>query len=258
MGVTIQQNKLRVIWDCMKTGLEFQGEEFLMKRLIGLLTLFILPAWPAQAETTPTATELFDRSALYLGSVALEPPSSIEAHAHVTVGDRTYDTEVWAAVGGGKLGDARFSIIRDGMKTTYHDENGTLFRTVNDADVKALPPGMYAFVHGHQFHRRILFPALELTSYEKNAVRSSFAGQEAFKVAGRTAGESSLTYYFEPKTGRILGFQLIVQEETGPRAMDFVLSDWRKDGDSTLFWRLEISDKDDLYIYDFNKILLLP
>jgi len=226
---------------------------------ITLITIIaaLLPT-PVQAQKTPTAAELFDHTDKITGTVALSSISTIKAYAHVTVGERSYDTTVNAAIVGGKIGDAQFTIIRDNIATTYSDTKGALEIKVGDTAPKALPASMKAFIQGHQFHRRVLFPRMEFASHTPLSTESEFAGTSSYRVQGKATDGSELSYHFDRNTQRMLGFQLTVMEENGPRPMNFVLKDWRTKAGQTLFWRLEISDKEDLYVYAFNKILLLP
>ena len=117
---------------------------------------------------------------------------------------------------------------------------------------------MAAYVRGHQFHRRVMCPALELASYSEDVTETEFAGRRAFKVTGHTHIGAVLSYFFDERSKTVLGLQLTVEEPEGPHAMEFVLKDWRTVGGSELFYRVDIRDRDELYIYRFNKILLLP
>jgi len=221
--------------------------------------LICIGAADARAQPVPSAGEIFAAHSKAIGFTgALASYGTIEAHAHVTVGDREYDTEVRAKLVSKGLGDAEFTIIRDGVRTVYSDKDGVLSATVGGGTPEVLPAGMAAFIQGHQFHQRVLFPALTLASTGSAVTRSVFAGMPAYQVAGKTAHGDDLGYFFDVSNNQMLGFQLTVHEEEGPRPMVFTIGDWSTKGGETLFWRLEIADKTDLYIYEFNKILLLP
>lgn len=239
---------------------------FSLQRLsIVLLIAFNTPLTSLSAQPSIKADALFDAAAKAIGfEDALISIGSIEAHAHVTVGERTYDTVVKSAFSAKEIGNTIFTIIRNGSPTTYSDTDGQLTATTGDGVPKPLPAAMRSFVHGHQFHRLILFPKLAQASFElgpADLVENSlpaFAGPCSRSVIGKMADGSDLTYYFDRSSNRMTGFQLTIYEEGVPRPMSFALKDWRTKGGQTLFWRLEISDKDDLYTYEFNKILLLP
>jgi hypothetical protein len=222
---------------------------------IFVLLLALQSAAEAQA---PTSDALFDRSAALLNTPAASSIGTIEAHAGVTVGDRTYDTIVKASISGDTLGDAMFQIIEAEGTRTYRDTGGKLTGQRGNGELQELPATMTPFIHGHQFHRRILFPKLELASYDTTASEGVFDGKAAYRVNGKTPDGSALSYYFDRTSGFILGFELTVEEETGPRPMTFTIRDWRERAGQSLFWKLEILDKADLYIYNFARILLLP
>jgi len=224
-----------------------------------LALVMVVASGGAHGQPLPTADELYRAHTKAIGfQDALASYGTIVAHAHVTVGAREYDTEVRAKLSSTRLGDADFTIIRDGVRTLYADKGGVLTGTTGGGAPEALPPTMAAFIHGHQFHLRVLYPALTLVSVSGPVVETIFAGTSAFSVAGKTAHGDDLTYFFDVSNSQMLGFSLTVHEEEGPRPMDFVLGDWCKKDGEKLFWRIEIADKADLYIYEFNKILLLP
>lgn len=226
---------------------------------ICLVVLMFFGAVGAKAQPVPTADEIFAAHSKAIGFAGAQASyGTIVAHAHVTVGDREYDTEVKSSVLPDGPGNAEFTIIRDGVSTLYADIGGLLTRTVGGGGAEPLPLGMRAFIHGHQFHRRVMFPALTLASISNPVTRAVFAGVPAYKVVGKTRDGDELSYYFDAAGKTMLGFQLIVTEDTGPNLLEFVLGDWSIKGGETLFWRLEITDKTDLYIYEFNKLLLLP
>jgi len=230
-----------------------------IQRIYLAIFMVFLASATAGAQGLPTAEELFAAHTKRLGfEHALASYGTIEAHAHVTVGDREYDTEVKASVSPAGFGGAEFTIIRGGMPTLYSDKDGALTRTTQGSVPEALPESMRAFIHGHQFHLRVLFPALTFASVSGPVSEAIFANAPVYKVAGKTRQGDDLAYYFDATSTVMLGFQLIITEETGPRPMDFIPGGWSTKGGETLFWRLEIADKGDLYIYEYNKILLLP
>lgn len=207
---------------------------------------------PVYSQPHPTAEDLLKMSS------TVERPGRIEAHAHVTVGEREYDTIVWSTLTEDGLGDASFKIINTEGVREYKDIGGARTLAVDQGDPQALPAGMGAFIHGHQFHRRYLFPEAELASFEPQTTAAEFAGRSSWRIDGSTPDGSLLSYHFDQETRRMLGFQLTVFESESPRPMDFVMKDWRDRDGLPLFWRLEISDKGDVFIYEFNQILLLP
>lgn len=232
----------------------------MLKLFHGLFVLTFLFYGTSAASTgdTPSADTLFEKAAILLGLNDQANIRRIEAHAHVTVGAREYDTIVWSVISPEGFGDASFTILEENGTREYRDQGGKLEAIRNNDEPQELPAAMGAFIHGHQFHRRVLFPSLELASYEPDAAESEFDGTASYKVAGKTADGSLLSYHFDRTTSQMLGFQLTVFEDGKPRPMDFVLKDWRRQDDVSLFWRLEISDMGDLYVYEFNKILLTP
>ena len=212
-----------------------------------------------QAQSMPSADELFNTHTKRLGFAdALVLYSTVEAHAHVTVAEREYDTIVKASISHAGLGDAEFTIVRDGVATLYADHSGVLTRSVGPGVAEPLAEGMRGFVWGHQFHLRVLFPKLMLPSIDSPVSEAIFGDTPAYKVVGKTHEGDRLIYYFDTTSKILLGFSLVVTEESGPNLLEFTLGDWSTTGGETVFWRLEIVDKADLYIYEFNKILLLP
>ena len=213
----------------------------------------------AQPADLPYATELLRESALALGWQALPGQiGSIEAHAHVTVGDRAYDTIVKGAVTDSGFGDTTFILAREDGTVTYGETAGTIWYEGKTGTRRELMPEMASYVRGHQFHRRALFPQLELAKIDAQVKEADFDGHRAFKISGTTAAGAALAYFFDQRSKILLGFHLEVQEPDGGHPMDFFLRDWRKSGDQSLFWRVEVLDRGELYTYRFSKILLLP
>ncbi|WP_262691865.1 hypothetical protein [Kordiimonas aestuarii] len=213
----------------------------------------------AQPADLPTPEALFAAAAQAHGWDKLKPDlGTIEAHADVTVGDVAYETIVRGAVTEAGLGNATFTLIREGGTSVYSETNGDIHYTSPDGTVKQLAPVMAAYVRGHQFHRRVLYPTLELATYSPNVEEVEFEGRPAFKVSGQTHAGATLEYYFDERLKTMLGFHLTVQEPDGPHPMSFVLKDWRDVDGSDIFYQIEIVDRGDLYVYRFSKILLLP
>lgn len=225
-------------------------------RSLSLLVMFAV-AHAAYGNDTPSPEQLFAASTRLMGfEEDLPAIRSISAEAHVTVEATAYDTKVKSIVTAVGFGDTEFSIIRDGVSTRYSDEGGKLLRTVDGQNSFALPAGMAAFIHGHQFHRRTLFPSRELVT-TNSVTEAYFQGKAGYEVSGATAA-GRLSYFFDKKTGFMLGYRLTLQEDAGPHVMEFTLKDWRISDGKSLFWQMEIDDRGTIFTYDFNKVLLLP
>ncbi|WP_417449311.1 hypothetical protein [Kordiimonas sp.] len=219
-------------------------------------------AW-AQPADLPTAEALFAAADRAHGWSALKADlGTIEAHATVTVKDPTgntaYKTVVRGKTSGNGPGDASFALIRPDGTTVYSETDGVIHRTAPDGTVQQLAPEMAAYVRGHQFHRRTLYPALELATINPEVEEVDFEGRRAFKVTGETQTGATLTYFYDERQKTILGLHLTVQEPDGPHPMSFVLRDWRDVDGSDIFYQIDIQDRSALYIYRFSKILLLP
>ncbi|MFC4349023.1 hypothetical protein ACFO5Q_14305 [Kordiimonas lipolytica] len=213
----------------------------------------------AQPVDLPTPEMLFEQAAKAIGwNSEAKDVGRIEASANVTVEGRTYDTVVTSGISTPAGGDARFTMISEDGTVTYGDTDGTIWFEGEDGERRTLTPAMAAFVHGHQFHRRALFPASELQTIDREVTIEEFADELAFTVSGTTPAGARLKYFFSQRSKRMIGFHLVVEEEAGPHPMDFILKDWRTSGGETLFWRIDINDRGKIYVYRFNRILLLP
>lgn len=222
------------------------------------LVLTTVPA-VAQPADLPTPEELFEEAAQAIGWTSdAKDVGRIEASARVTVEGRTYDTIVNSRVSTPAGGDARFTMIGEDGTVTYGDTDGTIWFEGDGVERRTLSPAMAAFVHGHQFHRRALFPASEFQTIDPDVTIEEFADELAFTVRGTTPAGAQLTYYFSQRSKRMIGFHLVVEEESGPHPMDFVLKDWRTSAGETLFWRIDINDRGKIYVYRFDRILMLP
>lgn len=215
-------------------------------------------AW-AQPVDLPTPDMLFREAAEAMGwAKEAQDVGRIEAHAHVSVEGRTYETLVNSRVSNPAVGDARFTMVSEDGTVAYGDTDGTIWFEGEDGERRTLSPAMAAFVHGHQFHRRALFPANELKTVYPEVTTQEFADELAFTVSGMTPAGARLTYFFSQRSKRVIGFHLVVDEEAGPHPMDFVLKDWRTSAGETLFWRVDINDRGKVYVYRFDRILMLP
>lgn len=227
-----------------------------------LICFFVLAATSraaAQPVDLPTPEALFQEAAEAMGWTSeTKDVGRIEAHAHVSVESRTYETLVNSRVSRPTTGDARFTMVSEDGTVTYGDTDGTIWFEGEDGERRTLSPAMAAFVHGHQFHRRALFPANELETIDPEVTVQEFADELAFTVSGTTPAGARLTYYFSQRSKRMIGFHLVVQEEAGPHPMHFLLKDWRTSAGETLFWRIDINDRGKIYVYRFDRILMLP
>jgi|GEM_PF-1617600 len=227
-----------------------------------LICFFMLSATvraSAQPVDLPTPEALFQEAAEAMGwANEAKDVGRIEAHAHVSVEGRTYETEVNSQVSSPAVGDARFTMVSEDGTVTYGDTDGTIWFEGQDGERRTLSPAMAAFVHGHQFHRRALFPAGELITIDPEVTVEEFADELAFAVSGTTPSGARMTYYFSQRSKRMIGFHLVVQEEAGPHPMDFILKDWRTSAGETLFWRVDINDRGKIYVYRYDRILMLP
>jgi hypothetical protein len=229
--------------------------------------LFLLIAGPtgayAQPVDLPTPSDLFAEARMAIGLPENHADiGKIEAHAAVAVtdpaGDRRYDTIVVGAVKPNALGDARFTMITAKGSVTYGETDGAIWYEGTDGARRDLPPVMAMFVRGHQFHRRVLFPELELAEVEPEVKEDDFEGEPVFKVYGTTHAGAKLVYYFDQRRKHVVGMHLTVQEPEGPHAMEFTLRDWRSTAGQSLFRRMDVSDRGKLYVYRYGRILISP
>ncbi|WP_286830397.1 MULTISPECIES: hypothetical protein [Kordiimonas] len=228
-----------------------------------LLICFFLAMIPAHAwaqpADLPTPEALFQEAAQAIGWKGdTKDVGRIEAHARVSVEGRTYDTVVNSRISTPVGGDARFTMVGEDGTVTYGDTDGTIWFESEGSERRTLSPAMAAFVHGHQFHRRALFPAAEFKTIDPEVTLEEFADELAFTVSGTTPAGARLRYFFSQRSKRMIGFHLVVDEETGPHPMDFTLKDWRTSAGESLFWRVDINDRGKIYVYRFDRILMLP
>ncbi|NVJ68760.1 MAG: hypothetical protein HWE08_00315 [Alphaproteobacteria bacterium] len=228
--------------------------------LLLLAPTALTSAAQAQPAEMPSPEQLFEEADTALGWNAKmkQEIGHIEASAHVSVEGRTYDTVVNSRINTPAGGDARFTMISKDGTVTYGDTDGAIWFKGEDGEKQPLPDAMAAFVHGHQFHRRALFPRQELATLHDEVSEDYFADERVFVVEGTTRSGAALKYYFSQFTKKLVGYHLVVMEEDGPHAMDFTLKDWRTSGGQSLFWRMDINDRGKLYVYRYNQILMLP
>lgn len=233
------------------------------RHLIPLFVLLILsPATIlAQPADMPTPQQLFDAARAAMGDPA-EGVGSIEAHARVDVtdpgGNYSYRTAVKGNWSTEALGDASFTMIKDGDEVTYGETDGNIWFEGKDGSRRDLVAGMAKFVRGHQFHRRVLAPELEFMTINPQVLEDEFSQQPVFVVEGTTHAGAQLRYYYHRRTKMPVGMHLVVPTDTGPHAMDFTMKDWRSSAGKQLFWRIDIADRGKLFAYHFDRILLLP
>lgn len=215
----------------------------------------------AQPVDAPTPEQLFSAARAAMGNPA-EGVGSVEAHARVEVtdpeGDYSYRTTVKAAWSAEALGDATFTMIQDSDAVTYGETDGEIWFTGKDGAKRDLVAGMAKFVRGHQFHRRILAPELEFATLNPEVREGEFSGEPVFVVEGVTHAGAQLKYYYHQRTKMPVGMHLTVPEPNGPHPMDFTFRDWRTSAGQQLFWRIDINDRGKLFVYHFDRILLLP
>lgn len=238
----------------------------MVKHLIAAIALCVgIGIGPASAQPVdlPTPEALFEAHARAIGvETVVTTGGIIEAYAHVTVTGPEepyeYDTEVKGTVTPEGLGDASFTMIRDGQSVTYGETDGQIWFEASDGARRDLSPVMAAFVRGHQFHRRVMYPALEFGSLDREVTSSEFGDRPVFKVHGTTPTGAQLIYYFDQREKHMIGFHLTVEQNGQPRPMEFTLRDWRTAGDQSLFRRIDVADADKIYSYRYTRILLLP
>ncbi len=213
----------------------------------------------AQPAELPTPDQLFDAADEHHGWDKLKAGiTTVEAQANVRTGDSSYKTLVRGRATDTGLGDATFQMIREDGTATYGETDGAIWYEGKDGTRRDLAPNMIEYVRGHQFHRRTLFPRLELETMNNTVDEVEFNGIHAFRVSGTTHSGAALAYFFDERNSAMLGYHLTVQEPDGPRPMVFVLKDWRTSAGQSIFWQLEVNNRGALYTYTFNKILLLP
>ncbi|WP_417464455.1 hypothetical protein [Kordiimonas sp.] len=230
-------------------------------RMAGFLVsvLFLGASVSAQPAELPTPDQLFMAAEEHHGWDKLKAGiTTVEAQASVRTGERTYKTLVRGRATDEGLSDATFEMTEDDGTVTYGEADGAIWYEGKDGNRRDLAPVMAAYVRGHQFHRRALFPRQELKVIDDTVEEVEFNGIRAFKVSGTTHSGASLAYFFDERDSAMLGYHLTVQEPDGPHPMDFILKDWRTSADQSIFWRIDINDRGTLYVYTFNKILLLP
>jgi len=212
-----------------------------------------------QPADLPTPEALFEAAGAVIGwQTGPAGVGRIEAHAHVTVDDISYQTMANAHLVDGYLGNSEFTMIRQDGTTVYSETSGLIRRQTDGGPLVDMPATFASFVRGHHFHYRALFPRFELASVSRDVSDAEFAGERAFKVSGRTRADNLLDYYFDQREKRMLGYRLTIEEPEGPHVIDFMLKDWRTSGGQQLFRRLEIDDRGRLFTYRFSKILVLP
>lgn len=235
---------------------------------IFFLSVFVLimqgaPSLSAQPADLPTPEDLFSESRYAVGLPAGDSGiGRIEAHASVKVtspdGHQYYDTVVIGALTEEKLGDASFAIIRENGTEIYGETDGVIWHQDTEGNRETLAPAMAMYVRGHQFHRRALFPELELAQIDPVVTESEFEGEPIFKVAGTTHAGARLAYYYEQRGKKLIGMHLTVDEADGPHPIEFALRDWRTTAGQSLFRRIDIRDRGKLYVYRFNQLLISP
>lgn len=231
------------------------------KRAIALLSgVFCMTmAATAQPADLPTPEQLFRAAEEHHGWDRLKAGiTTVEAKADVKTGNRTYKTRVHGRATEAGLGDATFEMMREDGTVTYGETDGTIWYEDQAGNRRHLAANMMEFVRGHQFHRRALFPRLELETMNNAVVETEFNGVRAFRINGTTQSGAALAYFFDERDSAMLGYHLTVQEPDGPRPMEFILKDWRTSAGQSVFWQLEVRDRGTLYTYSFSKILLLP
>lgn len=221
------------------------------------------PALFAQPADLPTPEDLFSEARDAVGLPAGDGGiGRIEAHASVKVtspeGHLYYDTVAIGSVSERKLGNASFAVLREGGSEMYGETDGVIWHEDTEGKRETLPPAMAMYVRGHQFHRRALFPELELAATDPVVTEGEFEGEPVFKVGGTTHAGARLVYCYEQRGKKLIGMQLTVDEPDGPHPVVVALRDWRTTAGQSLFRRIDIKDRGKLYIYRFNRLLISP
>ncbi|NVJ97043.1 MAG: hypothetical protein HWE25_02760 [Alphaproteobacteria bacterium] len=231
----------------------------MFRRLVifGFLLAMLPLAIHAQPMDQPTPQQLFDAAREALGNPE-KGVGLVEATAQVTVDDRAYKALVSGRFNSDELGDATFTMITPEGTVTYGETDGTIWFESDKTERKDLSPAMAMFVRGHQFHRRLLTPELEFKAINPDVHEDTFAGEKVFVVEGTTHAGARLKYFYHVRTKMPVGMHLTVQDNSGDHPMDFTFKEWRTSADQTLFWRIDINDRGKIFVYKYDRILLLP
>ncbi len=228
-----------------------------------VLTMQGVPSLSAQPADLPTPEDLFSEARHAVGLPAGDSEiGRIEAHSSVKVtspeGHQYYDSVVIGALTEKKLGDASFAIIRENGTEIYGETAGVIWHQDTEGNRKTLAPAMAMYVRGHQFHRRALFPELELAQIDPVVTEGEFGGEPIFQVSGTTHAGARLAYYYEQRGKKLIGMHLTMNGPDGPQPMEFALRDWRTTAGQSLFRRIDIRGQGKLYVHRFNRVLLTP
>ncbi len=195
----------------------------------------------------PIFTYMFFLILLSTSPTAAQEKQTITAFADVTVSDGLTYSVVTSY-----LDNERLIFHRSYPERKITMGRGGLYLWQYDGETeKLLNPNMGDIVDGHQFHAQIIYP--ERFYSDTSTLKSSEDTVCQCRIETIVDGTKVTTKHFT-KTGNRLISQLT--DYNGEFSVLLTYKDWRKVGDITLPYRIDIDDGTRTFIYTFNKVEL--